>query len=100
MSVQIEWRVENTEYDPATHAITTVHWRCIASDGDTSDSVYGSVGLTPDPDSDDFIPFEDLTPDDVLGWVWGSVDKDEQEAVATASLNARLNPSVLSGLPW
>jgi hypothetical protein len=41
-----------------------------------------------------------VTEAEVLGWVWGSVDKDETEANLAAQIDAQKNPTSEAGLPW
>jgi len=62
------------------NGVVTAHWRVSAEDGDYSASSYGTCGFTPDPTSDDFVPFEDLTEAMVIEWVKGSLDVDAIEA--------------------
>ena len=56
--------------------------------------------MTADPDAPDFIPYEDLTEGDCLGWVWDQVSKDDTEARLTAELEALENPTTGDGVPW
>jgi hypothetical protein len=76
--------------------VTTAHWRCDAADGEFSAGVYGSAGFT----GDLTIPYADLTQEQVLGWVWGSVDKAEIEANALAQIEQQKNPVTATGTPW
>ena len=100
MAITYNWTIENCEHDIATGGINVVHWRVSAEDGEYSASAYGTVGLTPDPSSPDFVPYADVTEAMALGWVWGSVDKDETEANLAAQIDAQKNPTEASGLPW
>ena len=61
---------------------------------------YGTVSVTYQ-DGDDFTPFADLTKDQVLGWVWESVDKNETEASVQKSIDNQINPPIIQpDLPW
>ena len=63
---------------------------------------YGSVPLER-PDGD-LIPFENLTQDQVIGWVKAKLGGDEKVAEIEAALQARLDeaisPSKINGVPW
>jgi len=67
--------------------------------------VNGSIELTPDPTSDSFIAFENLTQDNVISWVHEILDRDIIEQEAKDKLN-RLHPEVdtipvvQNGIPW
>ena len=94
------WSIPTTEHALADGGITVAHWRCDASDGDYSASSYGTAGFTPDPESEDFTAYDDLTEADVLAWVWESVDKEATEAALQAQLDAAMNPTSATGTPW
>ena len=94
------WTIATCEHDIATGGITVAHWRCSAVDGDFTASAYGTCGFTPDATSPDFKPYDEVTEAEVLGWVWGSVDKAAAEASLEAQIEALKNPVTLNGLPW
>ena len=92
------WSLPTLERQTADGFVFTAHWRCDASDGDFSASSYGTAGFSQDPEN--FTPYEDLTEEQVLGWVWESVDKDATEAALQANIDAQKNPVTAAGVPW
>jgi hypothetical protein len=96
MTATINWSISQLDRKTADNYVTTAHWRCDATDGEYSAGVYGSAGFT----GDLTIPYEDLTQEQVLGWVWESVNKAETEANVLAQIEAQKNPTSASGLPW
>jgi hypothetical protein len=100
MAIEYTWTIAQCEHEVATGGITVAHWRVSAVDGDYTASSYGTAGFTPDPSSPDFKPYDEVTEAEVLGWVWGSVDKDETEANLAAQIDAQKNPTSEAGLPW
>ena len=94
------WTIATCEHDIATGGITVAHWRCSAVDGDFTASAYGTCGFTPDATSPDFKPYDEVTEAEVLGWVWGSVDKAAAEASLETQIEAQKNPVSASGTPW
>jgi hypothetical protein len=104
MAIIYNWLVANCEHDIATGGINVVHWRVSAEETVGEDtytaSAYGTVGLTPDPDAPDFVPYADVTEADAQAWVWDSVDQAETEANLAANIEAQKNPTEASGLPW
>jgi hypothetical protein len=93
-----EWNIAQMERKAADGFVTTVHYTVSAVDGDYAASSYGTVGFTQEAGS--YTPFEQLTKEQVVGWVQESLGKDEVEAGLAAQINAQKNPVSESGLPW
>jgi hypothetical protein len=83
------------EKDGLVNCVFTCHWDCTGVDGDYSGRVYGSCGVTLDPEAP-YTAYADLTKDQVLGWIWASVDKDETEASVQAQIDEKKNPTVVT----
>lgn len=100
----ITWAIEWMQAKPVEGSLTDVvinaGWRCTGVDGDCAGSVYGSCSF-PAPD-DDFIPYADLTQDQVLGWCWANgVDQAATEAAVQTQIDNQINPPVIQPpLPW
>jgi len=88
-----------------TNVVFTVHWTCNGTqeqDGKTyTGSVYSTCGVTYAAGST-YIPYANLTKEDVLGWIWASgVDKDATEAAVQQQIDIAINPPVITpALPW
>ena len=88
-----------------TNVVFTVHWTCSGTqvqDGKTyNGSVYSTCGVTYTAGST-YIPYAELTKEDVLGWIWASgVDKDAIEAAVQQQIDTAINPPVITPqLPW
>jgi hypothetical protein len=108
MAVTYDWTIPTCEHDIATGGINVVHWRCTASEtvGSGDDAVtytassYGTVGLTPDPSSPDFTPYDQVTEAQAQGWVWGVVSQADTESALAANIENQKNPTEASGTPW
>jgi len=97
----MNWTISTLERKTADGFVYTAHWRCTATDGDFSASSYGTAGFQQDPEAESFVPYEDLTEEMVLGWVWADgVDKDATEAALQANIDAQKNPTTADGVPW
>ena len=100
---KIEWmNVSTTPVEGFDQVVLTAGWRCTAADGEVSTSAYGSVGFPQPAEDGQFTPYDELTQEQVLGWVWDNgVNKDEVETNVTNQLNSLLNPPVVTPpLPW
>jgi hypothetical protein len=102
MTTTFKWDIAQLERTTADGVVFTVHYTVAASDGTYSSSAYGSIGL--EQPEDDIIPYADLTPEIVIGWVQdklGGTEKvDEIEAALQAQIDEQRNPSKAQGLPW
>ena len=98
------WTIANLERNVADGGVTIAHWRVTESETVGDDtftaSAYGTCGFTPDPDADDFVAYDSLTEEVVMGWVHADVDKDATEAALTANIAGQKNPVSASGMPW
>ena len=94
------WTIANLERNVADGGVTVAHWRVTEVDGDYSASAYGTCGFTPDPDADDFVAYDSLTEEVVMGWVHAEVDQAETEAALTANIAEQKTPTSADGMPW
>lgn len=97
---QVQWMQTTT-----TEAVITVGWACNGEQVDNGKtytaSVYSTCTLPPaDPAS--FIPYANLTQQEVLNWIWANgVDKDSAEAAVQSNIDNQINPPVITPpLPW
>jgi hypothetical protein len=62
--------------------------------------VYSTCAL-PAPEGA-FIPYPDLTENEVLGWIWANgVDKTATEASVQTQIDIQINPPIVTPpLPW
>ena len=107
MAITYNWTVAQLDayptYENHTDVVFTVHWRMDGTDDVYTAGVYGSVGLTLDPEAT-FTPFADLTEAQVIGWVKDAIGEEQvasyEENVAN-QIAALINPPVVTPpLPW
>jgi len=98
--IDYTWSIATCEHEVATGGITVAHWRVTAVDGDYSASAYSTCGFTPDATDPNFKPYDEVTEDEVLSWVWASVDKEATEASLAQQIEAQKNPVTATGTPW
>jgi hypothetical protein len=83
-------------------AVCTAHWTASLEENGESASAYGSVGFS-DPDPATFVPFSDLTKEEVLNWVFDALGVDQvisiQEALSQ-QIQQKINPTSEAGVPW
>ena len=96
------WGVAQMERHTADGIVFTVHYTVAASDGTYASSAYGSIGL--EQPEGDVIPYADLTPEIVIGWVQEKLGGDEKvteiEAALQAQIDQQRTPTTAQGVPW
>ena len=103
MTTQITWQItamdcSTTEVNPDT--VIVAHWTCSGVNGDYTTSIYSTCSFPPPEGT--FIPYADLTQDQVLGWCWANgVDKTATEAAVEQQIQNLINPPIITPpLPW
>ena len=97
----MNWKINTLEYtNDSDKGVVTAHWDVTLTDEDYSARRYGSCSFSPDPSSDEYVPFESLTEELVIGWVQSTLDVEEIEASLLAQIEEQKNPKTLKGLAW
>ena len=98
MTTSYNWVVTQTDYEVSNGYIKTAHWTATATDGDYTASIYSTCSWA---DGTPVIPYENLTQETVLGWVWANgVDKQATEDALAANIALQKNPVTATGTPW
>lgn len=107
MAITNTWKIQQLdcypEVDDETDVVFTIHWRLNGKDGNYEGSVYGTQGVTVDPDAP-FTPYADLTETQVIGWLKDALGEEQvvsfEAAVAEQIANQKNPPVVTPPLPW
>jgi hypothetical protein len=110
MNPTFTWSVPAKGLSTITHngqadTVVQVQYTLTATEGEHTQSINGVVKLTPSEDGT-FIPFEDLTQEQVLAWVEASVrpvDVTHHKMSLTRRLERMANPPVrpvIKPAPW
>ena len=109
--------IKQLERNTADDAVVTAHWSAVVEDTHTEEgytdvdgnevaervvvdysaSAYGTQSFSRDESSPEFIPFEDLTEETVVGWL--TLDEG-LEANLLAKIEEQKTPSTVTGIPW
>jgi hypothetical protein len=98
MTTTYTWAIASCERTTKDGIVYTVHWTLAATDGTYTSSAYGSIGL--EQPEGDVIPYADLTPELVIGWVQDKLDVPAIEAALQAQLDEQAAPTKAAGVPW
>lgn len=108
MAIIYSWIISSMETAPSEDGLTDVvkfvHWRRAASllqdDKSYYTDTFGVIGCsTPDPMS--FVPYAELTFEQVCGWLEANLDVVELDAGLDIQIANQINPPIVSlPLPW
>jgi hypothetical protein len=96
--MNITWKISQLERRAADGFVTTAHWSATAVDGEFTANIYATASWA---DGQPSVPYEALTEQQVLDWVWASgVDKAAAEQTLADQIAAQKAPVTVSGTPW
>jgi len=101
--VTLKWSVINMTRVVDDGFVIKVDWACSASSSNVKGAMYaGQTSYENDLNKGNFIPYDDLTEDIVLGWVYEDLgaEKTTIETTLTAKVEAKKNPVSATGVPW
>lgn len=98
------WSITSMPSYPANEGesdvVFQVDWKCDARDGRLAAVSTGSVPVIYEAGSQ-FTPYDQLTQEQVWGWINPSIDRPEIEANLQALIDAQKTPTVVTPpLPW
>ena len=109
MSATITWTVTQMDCYPQaegeTDVVFTVHWTCSGTQTENANTYNGSVYSTCAVNyvaGTPYTPYNQLTQEQVLGWIWASgVDQTATEEAVQQQIDNKINPPVVTpALPW
>jgi len=98
----VTWNISTLERN-TDNGVVVAHWRATDSDGDHSGSSYGTCGFTPDASADGYVAYDNLTEENVIGWVKGSMGEEAVTGVEdsiAAQIAESKAPAISVGTPW
>ena len=98
MATTITWNIAQLERHTADGIVFTAHYTVDANDGTYSAGAYGSIGH--EAPEGNVIPYADLTPEIVIGWVQDKLNVEEIETALQAQLDQQRTPTTAAGVPW
>ena len=95
--MQVTWNISQLDRRTSDGFVTTAHWQVTAVDGEHFASTYSMCSWN---EGEPKIAYENLIKEQVLAWVWESVDKTAVEANLNDQIEAMKNPIIATGVPW
>ena len=92
------------DVDGKLNYVVVAHWQCQGTDGTFFGQVYNTATFVVNPDKPDYIPYADLTEEEVVGWVQASLTPDGVAATEQSidmQIQAQVSPPIVTPpLPW
>ncbi len=107
MPVATTWNVLDMIRETSLVGVITVKWECRSSNDSRPEeaATFGQNSFTPDPSVPDFTPYDDLSEDQVIGWVKDALGPEKVTSYQTQSVtkvdeqNAK-NSGKAEGVTW
>ena len=96
------FKITNLDRDTADGFVTTVHWTASQVDDGLTASVYSTQSFTKE-DGVNITPYDQLTEEQVVGWVKEALGEEAVAAIDTAlaaNIADQKAPKTATGTPW
>ena len=108
MSITNTWNIVAMNCKPDVNGmldyVVTAHWALSATDGTYTGSVYGTASFEVDPAKSNYVPYANLTLDQVIAWTQAAVGTEQvasYEKSVADQIEAQINPTIVTPpLPW
>lgn len=98
MEQTFKWTISQLERKSDNGFVMNIHWRYSLTEDQHTAETYSVQSFT--QESEDFIPFEDITEADVIGWLESSLDIEQLQESLRSQIEILKNPPIIYGLPW
>tara|TARA_R110002167_G_scaffold7781_4_gene36418 strand:+ start:1075 stop:1389 length:315 start_codon:yes stop_codon:yes gene_type:complete len=98
------WKVYDLDRTISNGVVIDVTYACESSHDNFSTRIIGDFTMVGSPSESGFIPYEDLTEEEVLVWVSNNVNESAIETSNSASIALAISSSLAvtteNGVPW
>jgi hypothetical protein len=97
----VTWDIATLERELSDGYVYTAHWTVSSTLDEFSAGAYGSIGF--ERPEEELIPFEQLSKEQVLGWVKEKLGAEQvaaTEAALASQIAEQQAPQKANGLPW
>lgn len=98
MEQTFKWIISQLDRKSDNGFVMNIHWRYSLREDNQTAEIYSVQSFT--QESEDFIPFEDITETDVIGWLESSLNVEQLQESLRSQIKTLKNPPIIYGLPW
>lgn len=95
-----EWRIYNLKRQASDGLVLEVEYGCEMNISGSAQYTTGKIELTGSTSDSNFISYDNLTEDTVLGWVTSSIDTSSIETELEDKITNLINGNYLLGTNW
>ena len=93
----IYWKINQLQVIPKDGSLIEVvqyaYYQRIVSEGEYSTFIEGKM-LFPPPESSDFIPYKDITEDDIISWILPNIDLEQTDIYLNYKLDSIIKENI------
>lgn len=98
--MEYKWYIGNLITNSSDGVVYEVEYLYETAFSGSAGKKWGVVEITGAASDPGFIPYDDLTHDNVLGFITGSFNITELQSEVSSSLNKLLTSQSIEGTPW
>ena len=98
--MQTEWRIYNLKRQSSDGLVLEVEYACEMNISGSTDYTIGKLILTGSSSDSNFVSYDNLTENIVLGWVTSSIDTSIVESDLNNKITNIINGNHLLGTNW
>lgn len=105
MEWDIQWIKCNPQFGQYSNYVMQVGWICVAKDGNLKAQSYGVLSLQADSQQPNFVPYQNLTKQQVLQWIFNNpaepdLKKEVERGLSEQIANMKKPTLVDTPVPW
>lgn len=90
-----------TELNGLEKVITRVRYNYVGVDENGNEGTFAGVTPMPEPNTESYKPFSELTPEDIISWLEAVADKPHMQERIAKQIEAKVAPKyVETPAPW
>ena len=97
--IEYTWKIKQLDRKSSNGEVVGIHWTVFAKKDSYIANSFGAININYSEEYP-FVPFEELTQETVLTWLWNNINKTEIEADLATRIAGMETPVIVSGLPW
>lgn len=99
----MQWIIQKLESTQQDGGVIKAYWLVRLEQDGHQATASGSTEFKPDPDATEFVPYENLTEQNIIDWVKEKLGQEKLAAISTdldAQIAHKKTQGIVRNLPW